>query len=134
MKLAETAYFIQIPYPLFWKALQNVVLINFHEMEINHVIQILYHISKMNISELAIEPSLLSESQQSKVLKLQRTANHQLMIAYLQDQVANVLESNLDSALHDDSIIKIMLLSMIKDDSIKGMNKVMSEEQLEENV
>ena len=50
------------------------------------------------------------------------------MIAYLQDQVANVLESNLDSALHDDSIIKIMLLSMIKDDSIKGMNKVMSEE------
>ena len=97
-------------------------------MEINHVIQILYHISKMNISDLAIEPSLLSESQQSKVLKLQRTANHQLMIAYLQDQVANVLERNLDSALHDDSIIKIMLLSMIKDDSIKGMNKVMSEE------
>jgi|LauGreDrversion4_2_1035121.scaffolds.fasta_scaffold150390_2 hypothetical protein len=38
VKLAETAYFIQLPYLSFWKGLQNLVLVNFHEMELNHVI------------------------------------------------------------------------------------------------
>ena len=40
----------------------------------------------------------------------------------------NVLSDNLDSVLHDDPIIKIMLLSLIKDNHIKGFSKVMSEE------
>lgn len=47
VKIAETAYFIQLPYRSFWKGLMNVLLVNYHEMEINHVIQLCYYLSKM---------------------------------------------------------------------------------------
>jgi hypothetical protein len=40
----------------------------------------------------------------------------------------NVISDNLDSVLHDDPIIKIMLLTLIKDNHIKGFSKVMSDE------
>ena len=49
-------------------------------------------------------------------------------MAYLQDQVQNVVADNLDSVLHDDSVIKLMLLSLINDDRIKGIRKLLSEE------
>ena len=55
-------------------------------------------------------------------------------MAYLQDQVQNVVADNLDSVLHDDSVIKLMLLSLINDDRIKGIRKILSEEQLEKAV
>lgn len=41
----------------------NVVLLNYHEMEINHVIQILYYLQKMGYKNLEIQPTLLNEKQ-----------------------------------------------------------------------
>lgn len=83
VKIAETAYFIQIPYRSFWKGLMNVVLVNYHEMEINHVIQLIYYTSKMGFQEFTIDPALLSENQQAKLTRIQKVATHKLMIAYL---------------------------------------------------
>jgi hypothetical protein len=68
---------------------------------------------------------LLDEKLRAKLPKLERSATHKLLISYIHDQVENVL-SDLDGALHDDPIIKIMLLTLVREDSIKGFNKVMS--------
>jgi hypothetical protein len=40
------------------------------------------------------------------------------MIEYIKDQVENVLGDNLDSVLHDDAIIKMMLLHLIKNSEV----------------
>jgi hypothetical protein len=53
------------------------------------------------------------------------------MLAYIKDQLENVL-TNLDSVLHDDAIMKMMLLHLIKHSDIKGFNKVMDPEQIEQ--
>jgi hypothetical protein len=85
VKLAEIGYQVQLPYPLFWQGLTNLLLLTYHEMEINHIIQLLYYLSKMNKSTLELEPALLSEKQQGRLSKIQKSASHQLMIAYIQD-------------------------------------------------
>ena len=61
----------------------NVLLVNYHEMEINHVIQIAYYLSKMGFKEFSIEPSLLSENQQAKLTRIQKVATHKLMVSYI---------------------------------------------------
>ena len=43
---------MSLPYPVFWKGLANLLLVNFHDMELNHIIQILYYLGKINLSEL----------------------------------------------------------------------------------
>jgi hypothetical protein len=55
------------------------------------------------------------------------------MLAYLKDQLENVL-INLDSALHDDAILKIMLLTLVNHGPIKGMSNVLSAEDLDAKV
>lgn len=44
VKLVETAYQIQLPYQTFWHGVANVVLLNYHEMELNHIVQLLYYL------------------------------------------------------------------------------------------
>ena len=56
-----------------------------------------------------------------------------LMIAYFQDQIENVL-TNLDSVLHEDAILKMMLLILVKENKFRGFNKVMDQEQLNTKV
>lgn len=56
VKLAELGYLAGVPYKRFWQGLMNVVLLNYHEMEINHVIQVLYHLSKMGVTEVCLDP------------------------------------------------------------------------------
>jgi hypothetical protein len=48
----------------------NVLLINFHEMEINHLVQLIYYLSKMGYSDFNIDPKLLSEQLQAKLGKI----------------------------------------------------------------
>ena len=56
-----------------------------------------------------------------------------LMIAYFQDQIENAL-TNLDSVLHEDAILKMMLLILVKENKFRGFNKVMDQEQLNTKV
>jgi len=51
------------------------------------------------------------------------------MIAYFKDQLENVI-SDLDSVMHEDMILKVMLFTLIKQSKIKGFSKLMSEEDL----
>lgn len=69
-KLAEIGYQVQLPYGTFWRGLANVVLLNYAEMEINHVIQILYYLGKMGHTQLSLDPALLDDKTQLKVEKL----------------------------------------------------------------
>lgn len=38
VRIAEIGYLIQLKHEKFWRSLGNVILLNHHEMEINHVI------------------------------------------------------------------------------------------------
>jgi hypothetical protein len=59
VKIVEHAYKIQLPYQKFWNGVTNSLLLNYHEMELNQAIQLLYYLSKMQPS-LSLDPSLLS--------------------------------------------------------------------------
>ena len=48
VKIVEHAYLIYLPYKRFWQGVTNCLLLNYHEMEINHAIQMLYYLSKMH--------------------------------------------------------------------------------------
>lgn len=83
VKLAESAYQMQLPYPTFWKGLANVLLLSYPEMEFSHVVQLLYYLGKAGHRYLELEPALLGEK--IKVSKVQKTASHQLLMAYVED-------------------------------------------------
>lgn len=55
------------------------------------------------------------------------------MIAYFQDQVENVL-SDLDSALHDDPILKLMLMTLRRENKMEGFINVMPSDLYEAKV
>ena len=42
-----------------------------------------------------------------------------------------MIGDNLDSVLHDDALIKLMLLTLVREDRVKGMGRVLSESQME---
>lgn len=85
----------------------------------------------MGFHEFSIDPTLLSENQQAKLTRIQKVATHKLMIAYLQDQVENVL-ANLDGVLHDDAIIKMMLIHLIKNSEVACFSRVMGRDELDQ--
>ena len=55
-RLGELAYMSQLPYESFWQGLSNFLLINYHEMEINHVLQLIYYIKKAGVVEIQLYP------------------------------------------------------------------------------
>jgi hypothetical protein len=75
VSMAELAYRMQLPYSSFWKSMTNLVLLNYHEMEISHVIQILYYLQKMGHTELKFEHEFLSPQLLKKAERLDYIAS-----------------------------------------------------------
>lgn len=55
------------------------------------------------------------------------------MIAYFQDQFENVI-SDIDSVMHEDPILKMMLLTLVQENKFKGFNKVLDRENFDKCV
>jgi len=86
----------------------------------------------MGYSHLTIEASLLNEKLQAKLTKILKTSTQPLMIAYFQDQLQNVI-SDIDSVMHDDAILKMMLLTLVHESKFKGFDQVLTREEFNKN-
>jgi hypothetical protein len=56
-------------------------------MDIKQIVPLLYYLSKSGMKELHLDSDSLPEEYKSKIGKLSRSASHQLMIAYLKEQI-----------------------------------------------
>jgi hypothetical protein len=55
------------------------------------------------------------------------------MFAFLEDQVENVI-SELDSVMHDDIVLKLMLYTLVKENKYRGIQNVMKVEDMEKKL
>eukprot|EP00347_Sterkiella_histriomuscorum_P004189 403361408 len=126
--LAKDSHLFQLPFKSFWYALQNLVLMKHHDMEMNHLIQLLYYLNKEGFKELTLTHQFLREEQKMRIQKISKYATFQLMIEYIKDQIENVI--NIETALLDDMEYLLMLFYLRK----MSLPSLMSDEKYQQMV
>ncbi|CDW91269.1 UNKNOWN [Stylonychia lemnae] len=119
---------VSLPYPSYWLSLSNLVLMKYHEMEFNHIIQILYYLMHAGYTDLTLDKNYLNKEQLDRLQKINKYAQFQLMIEYLKDQVENVID--VEIALHEDYLNLQMLYTLCK----HNLKDLIPEEKLNQKI
>lgn len=73
--LAKHAHELKIPFKSFWQALSNIALMKHYDIEINHLVQILYYLNKEGFADLELHKEFLNNEQRDRFKRISKYAS-----------------------------------------------------------